>query len=289
MCSMDGSKAWGAMTVPGMWNFDDRSAVYNAMAVDTLAVLWCSLQRLGLKDQTEQSWAATLYFDRLPHDSPDRALDLALAVLASDVEMRVKMQLGDKFMSTLIYNHAGRVIDRIEAEQVTNPRLRWLLGAVYWWAPSRELKARLARVADEAAWRVDEMARDTPAVRINLGALRPSELARVWVDQHAKPDMDRDGNWYALMEFERRLIERNPDAAIDLVLEILRIETSPQMLSVLAAGLVEDVISRDTIGRIEREAAANERFRELLGWVWCSDHGAELRTRVEAAARGRQW
>ena len=118
-------------------------------------------------------------------------------------------------------------------------------------------------------------------------ALGKSELARVWVEQHAKPDMDRDGNWYALMEFERKLIERNPDAAIDLVLEILRIETSPQLLSVLAAGLVEDVISRDTIGRIEREAAADERFRDLLGWVWCSDHGAELRARVEAAARGQ--
>lgn len=287
MCSMDGSKAWGAMTGPGTWNFDDRTAVYNAMAVETLANLWCSLQGIGLRDQTEQSWAATLYFDRLPHDAPDRALELALAVLASDADKRVKMQLGDKFMSALIYNHAGRVIERIEAEQATNPQLRWLLGAVHWWAPSRELKARLARVADEAAWRVDEMARDTPAVRINLGALGKSELARVWVEQHAKPDMDRDGNWYALMEFERKLIERNPDAAIDLVLEILRIETSPQLLSVLAAGLVEDVISRDTIGRIEREAAADERFRDLLGWVWCSDHGAELRARVEAAARGQ--
>ena len=37
MCSMDGSKAWGAMTGPGTWNFDDRTAVYNAMAVETLA------------------------------------------------------------------------------------------------------------------------------------------------------------------------------------------------------------------------------------------------------------
>jgi hypothetical protein len=286
---MDGSNAWGAITVPGMWNFDDRSAVYNAIAVDKLAVLWCSLQRLGLKDQTEQSWAATLYFDRLPHDSPDRALDLALAVLASDAERRVKMQLGDKFMSTLIYNHAGRVIDRIEAEQATNPRLRWVLGAVHWWAPTRELKVRLARVADEAAWRADELARDTPVVRIDFGGLSKSELARVWVDQHGKADMDRDANWHALMDFERGLIERNPDAAIDLVLEVLRIETGPQLLSVLAAGLVEDVISRDTIDRIEREAAANERFRDLLGWVWCFDHGAELRTRIEAAARGRHW
>ena len=289
MCSMDEPKAWATMPCPGPGNSDEQSAVYNAMAVETLAVMWCGLQHLGLKDQTEQSWTATLYFDRLPHDFPDRALDLALAVLRSDAETRVKMQLGEKFMSTLIYNHAGGLIDRIEAEQATNPLLRWLIGAVHWWAPSRELKARLAHVADEEAWRADEAARDTPAVRIDFAALRKPELARVWVDQHAKPDMDRDANWHALMDFERELIERRPDAAIDLVLEVLRIETSPQLLSVLAAGLVEDVIGLDTIARIEREAAGNERFRDLLGWVWYFNESPELRARLDAIVKGRHW
>lgn len=287
MCSMDEPKAWATTPIPGPGVSDEQNTVYNAMAVETLAVLWCSLQRLGLKDQTEQSWAATLYFDRLPHDYPERALDLALAVLASNAETRVKMQLGEKYMSTLIYNHAARLIDRIEAEQARNPSLRWLLGAVHWWASSRDLKARLARIADEAAWRADETARDTPAIRIDFAALRAPELARVWVDQHAKPDVDRDANWQALMQFERELIERHPDAAIDLVLEVLQIETSPQLLSVLAAGLVEEVIDLATIDRIEREAAGNERFRDLLGWVWYFDQPPELRARLDAIVKGR--
>lgn len=287
MCSMDEPTAWATTPIPGPGVSDEQSVVYNAMTVETLAVLWCSLQRLGLKNQTEQSWAAMLYFDRLPHDYPERALDFALAVLASNAEPRVKMQLGDKFMSTLIYNHAGRLIDRIEAEQARNPALRWLLGAVHWWASSRDLKARLARIADEAAWRADEIARDTPAIRIDFAALRTSELARVWVDQHAKPDMNRDANWQALMQFERELIERHPDAAIDLVLEVLRIETSPQLLSVLAAGLVEDVIDLATIDRVELEAAGDERFRDLLGWVWYFDQASELRARLDAIVKGQ--
>ena len=40
------------------------------------------------------------------------------------------------------------------------------------------------------------------------------------------------------------------------------------LLSLLAAGPLEDVISMETIDRIEREAAADKRFHDLLGGVW---------------------
>jgi hypothetical protein len=97
MCAMNEPRAWA--TIP----------VYDTMPVDELAAVWNGLQQLGARDQTEQSWAATLYFDRLPHDVPDRALDLALAVLRSDAEKRIKMQLGDRLMSALIYHHSDRL------------------------------------------------------------------------------------------------------------------------------------------------------------------------------------
>jgi hypothetical protein len=58
---------------------------------------------------------------------------------------------------------------------------------------------------------------------------------------------------------------------------------------VLAAGLIEDVIGLDTIDRIEREAAANERFRDLLGGVWYFNEAPELRARLDAIVKGRNW
>ena len=50
------------------------------------------------------------------------------------------------------------------------------------------------------------------------------------------------------------MIENDPDAALDLVIAVLKIETNPFLLSVLAAGLLEDVIDMPVIDRIEREA-----------------------------------
>ncbi|MDC7789973.1 hypothetical protein PQJ75_29020 [Rhodoplanes sp. TEM] len=282
MSFIDDAKHWATMPVPGGARGAAQDALYEAMPVPDLAALWCRLQALGLKDQTEESWGATLYFDHLPHDAPDRALDMALQVLASDVETRVKMQLGEKFMAALVYNHAGRLIDRIEAEAAGNARLRWLLGAVHWWAPSRDLKARLARIADEAAWRADESLRDTPPVRIDYASLSVDALARAWVEQHGRPEKDRDANWHALADFERRLLDRDPDRALDLVVAVLAIETDPNLLSLLAAGLLEDLIGPETIARVEREASNNPAFRALLGGVWYHNETEDLRARLDA-------
>ena len=53
------------------------------------------------------------------------------------------------------------------------------------------------------------------------------------------------------MDHERDLVYDAPDAMIDLVLAILAVETHPAVLSLLAAGPLEDVIGPDTIDRIE--------------------------------------
>lgn len=289
MCSVDEPRAWATMPIPGPGNSDEVNAAFDAMPIAQLAELWCNLQKLGIREQTEQSWIATIYFDHLPHAAPERALDLALAVLATGADKPTKMQLGEKYMSTLIYNHTGRLVDRLEAEAASNTALRWLLGAVHWWAPSRELKARLVRIADERAWHADEAARDKPTMSIDFAELPTSDVARSWVEQHAKPEKDRDENWHMLMDFERDLVRRNPEAVIDLVIEILKIETSPEMLSLLAAGLLEDIIAPATIDRIEREVAGNERFRDLLGGVWYANKAADLKARLDAIVKRRSW
>jgi hypothetical protein len=141
---------------------------------------------------------------------------------------------------------------------------------------------RLARLADEAAWRRDEVARDRPALTLDFAALAPADLAVAWIAQYERPEKDRDANWHALVEFERDLVERDRERALDLVLAVLARDPDPRLLPYLATGLVEDTIGPDTIERIEREAAANPAFRALLTGVWCAHARDGLRARLDA-------
>ena len=285
MSFIDDAKAWATMPVPGPGTPDETQKTFDAMPVGELASLWCALQRVGLRDQTEGTWAATLYFDRLPHDQPGRALDVVLAVLATEADKSVVMELNGRLMIALVNAHAASVVDRIEAEARRNPRLRWLLGGAYWWTSDEAVKARFEVIADEDAWRADEEAHNTPAEAIDFPRLTVAELARVWLDQHGKPYKDHDANWQALCDYERELIESDPDKVLDVILAILAIETNPAVLGLLSAGLLEDVISMDVIDRVEREAKSNERFRELLCGVWYSRVGEELKERLDAIVK----
>lgn len=269
------------MPVPGSTLPADRHGVFAALPIADLASLWCALQHVSVRDQDEKTWSAIHYFDRLPHDEPERALALVLAVLAAETDKRVLMQLNGRLMTALVHAHADRLVDRIEEEARRNETLRWLLGGAHCWAADDTLRARLARSADDDAWRRDQEARDTPARPIDYATLSTAQLARAWVEQRAKPEKDTDDNWHALADYERDLVAMHPDAVIDLVVEILRIESNPNLLSLLAAGLLEDAISMPLIERIEREAE-DPRFRRLLAGVWYHDKDAALKGRLDA-------
>src|SRR5436190_16185683 len=277
-----------AAAAPELRNSDETDAFFDTMPVAELASMWCALQRLSRRDQIGGAWAAKLYFDHLPHREPARALDLVAEVLAHEIDKPTVMQLNDKLMPALLYAHGAEMIERIEREAKESPALRWLLGGIFV-APDEPLKHRIADIADAEAWRPDEIARRTPKRPLDCAALSLPDLARAWVEQYSKSDRDRDDNFFALMDFERGLREEDPDRAIDLILEILKIETNPVLLSLLAAGPLEDVISLTTIDRIEREAAANKRFHDLLGGVWYFRAPDELKARLDALIGDVRW
>jgi hypothetical protein len=272
---------------PELRTGDDADAIFNALAVTELASVWCALQRLSRRDQTDGVWTAKLYFDHLPHEMPDRALDLALEILRSETDKATIMQLNNKLMQVLIYVHGADVIDRLETEAKNNRGLRWLLGGVLIGLDER-FTNRIAAIAEVNAWRADAAAHDTPQQPLDCEALSLPELASAWVEQYSKSDRDKDDNFFTMRDYERDLRDDNPDKAIDLILEILKIEINPVLLSVLAAGPLEDVISIETIDRIEHEAAANKRFRDLLGGVWYYRASDELKARLDALIGDRR-
>jgi hypothetical protein len=279
---IDDASDCATTAIPGAGTPDAQTRALDIMPMPELCGLWCSLQYVGLREQTEELWGAILYFDRMPHEQPERALELVLAVLRSEAHKSVKMELNTKFFVALIRTHGNELADKIEEAARQDAQMRWLLGGAYWWATDSTLKARLADVADPDGWRADADTRDAPAARVDYAALTLPELARAWVEQTSKPRKDQDDNWNDLMRFEAALQENDPDRVIDLILEILTIEHNASLLSYLAAGPLEDVVSIRTIDRIEREATRNPAFRVLLGGVWYPDEADELKTRLDA-------
>jgi hypothetical protein len=269
------------MAIPGPGAPDEQRRLFDAMPMDELAGLWCSLQYLGIRDYTDETWAGALYFDHLPHQAPERAFEMALTVLRFEVHKSVKMELNNKLVIALVGAHGARLIEQIEAEARGNAALRWLLGGAYWWASDERIKARLGAYADEEAWRTDCDAHDAPEHEIDFAGLSLAELARAWIEQKCKPRKDQDDNWTVLCDYELDLTENDPDRMIDLILEILKIESNSRVLSYLAAGPLEDVISMKTIDRIEHEAA-DPAFRDLLEGVWYWNEADELKARLDA-------
>jgi hypothetical protein len=121
-----------------------------------------------------------------------------------------------------------------------------------------------------ATWQADEDAHDAADAPIDFAALPIRELALAWVAQKCLPHKDQSANATALWNYESELKDNDQDRMVDLVLEILKVEADIHVLSFVAAGLVDDMISARTIDRIEREAAGNEDFRVLLrgAWYW---------------------
>ena len=85
--------------------------------------------------------------------------------------------------------------------------------------------------------------------------------------------------------------ETNPEDLWSFVLKVLEKAPDKKVLSVLAAGPLEELISHvgmTFIVRIEAEARRNPAFRHLLGGVWRHGASEEIWSRVEAA-RGSSW
>lgn len=83
----------------------------------------------------------------------------------------------------------------------------------------------------------------------------------------------------------------DPEEVWRVILAVLSLKPSPNIIGILAAGPLEDLIEDQGarfIDRIEDEARRNPAFRYLLGGVWESGR-SEIWRRVEKARVGIKW
>ena len=282
MSFIDDAKTAATMAVPGPGAPDEARAALDAMPIGELAAQWRMLQFVGVKAQTEETWTATRYFDDLPHESPARAYDMVLAVLAAETDMSVRLRLPRRDVDARprARRNAGRP-DR-GRRRPTMPRCAGCWAAAIGGRRTRRWRSALPRSPTSRRFAPTWKPTRRDNAPIDFDALALEELARVWIEQTDKPFKDHDHNWQDFQNYQRELVEYDPDSAVDLVVAVLKIETSPFLLSVLAAGLLEDVIDMPVMERIEREAAADPRFLALLGGVWYSRKPDDVKARLDA-------
>src|SRR5689334_22058948 len=100
-------------SVPDVSGNEEANAFFDALPIQQLATIWAALQRVSRRDQTGSVWAAKVYFDHLPGEQPDRALDLVLEVLSCEQDKPTVMLLNDKLMLSLMFARGAEVIDRV--------------------------------------------------------------------------------------------------------------------------------------------------------------------------------
>jgi hypothetical protein len=241
-----------------------------------------------------------MYFDGLAHHAPDRALAFIEAELAEEPDDALVALLAEgKLLGQLLHFHGPRVAGALQEMALRQPRLRWLLGAAVWsigggMVEDADAKRRLLSVADRDAYDAWKQTSRANAKTIDFASLSLAELAPLWVEITSRSDLDkeRDDNASRLFDFQWELANNDAMKALELVKAIVAIEDNPNVLALLAAGMLEDLLPPDDgpiIDAVVAEAEDNERFRHLLGGVWFYSLSPAVAERLEKARGGVRW
>lgn len=112
------------------------------------------------------------------------------------------------------------------------------------------------------------------------------QIAAAWIKLHSTPEEspEREGLFWA---YNRvcDLIQDNPEEGWEIIETIRRMDESDLILSNLAAGPLEDLLTAHGerfIDRIEILAKDDQQLRKLLGATWQSDIADALWARIRA-------
>lgn len=283
-----------------MSSHEELDARLDSLPVADLVRAWREVGTVDLRRQTSGTHAFAMYFDGLAQDNPERAVALIAAELDHEPDDEIVALLAEgKLLGQLLNVHALRVAGSLQELALRQPRLRWLMGRMAGsiaggLVTNSEAKRRLLAIADEPAYRNWRDGRLSDDETIDFAALPLKELAAAWVEITARSDRDRerDRNWDALFDFQSELIGNDPLAALELVKAILAIETDQNVLGLLAAGMLEDLLPDENgpvIDAVVDEARRNPRFRDLLCGVWFYGMSPEVTERLEKARGEVPW
>lgn len=277
---------------------EDRARVEHVLAEMSLGDLvraWREVAIVPLPGGTAGTYTFDLYFDRLGHDDPERAVAFIEAVVASEPDDAVVALIGHgKLLAQLLVFNAARATPLLEVAAARSSRMRWLMGSVFWSirggaVEDAAFRDRLLAITDRPAFEAWTQRRLAGREPPDFASLPLPELARRWIEITARSPLERerDRAWSELFDYQWELVSSERAKALDLVIEILRIEDRPALLGILAAGMLEDLLPANDgpiIGAVEAEAARDPRFRALLRGARFSSLNPDVADRLTKAA-----
>jgi hypothetical protein len=103
------------------------------LPVADLVRAWRETNTVSYPRRTAGEDCFHMYFDRVGHDDPQRALAFVVAELAMEPDDAiVAMLVEEKLLMQLLGNNVQQTVDGLEAAAAISPRLRWLLGGIAW-------------------------------------------------------------------------------------------------------------------------------------------------------------
>jgi hypothetical protein len=271
-------------------SYEDALQIARNLSLDDLRCAWRVVNLTRYAEQTEGTRFFATYFDALGQTEPERACDFILASVADEPDDEQVAMIGvGKLLGQLLLNHGAIAASRLAPIAKTSGRARWLLGSAYWLIKSGldpEIAGVLLPLADQAVWEAWQEENRTSVG--DLASLDVADLASLWIDANGRSPIERERDDLHASVFDLcfDLARSDPDRGLDLALAVLALTDEKRLLSLLAAGLLEDLVMResdDVLARIEAEAARDQKFRDLLGGVWLSRASAATAARIEKA------
>lgn len=123
--------------------------------------------------------------------------------------------------------------------------------------------------------------------------MKELELNRVvdaWIEAHEAEQgtSDHERNWWAVSQVMDWSLNGEADRLWAFILAAYSRNLSDRVVSVLAAGPLEDLLAKHGpkfIERVEQLARQDEKFNFLLGGVWQNDMSDEVWNRIKSARR----
>jgi hypothetical protein len=120
--------------------------------------------------------------------------------------------------------------------------------------------------------------------------LELNRLVESWVAGQEAEDgtPEHERNWWAISQVMDWTLEGKADRLWLFILAAYKRNLSDRVVSVLAAGPLEDLLAKHGpmfIERVEQLARQDEKFNSLLGGVWQNTMSDEVWKRVQAARR----
>jgi hypothetical protein len=265
--------------------------IAKSLSIDDLLQAWRVVNVTRYVEWTDSIHFFHVYFGGLGQNEPARACDFILSSVANEPDDEQVALIGSgKLLGQLLFNHGVLATSRLKPAAQSSARMRWLLGSAYWLiqsAAGRDVQTALAPLVDRAAWAAW---RERASVEIDLSSESVEKIAALWIEANRRSEIERarDDLHKVMFNLCFDLSRRDRKRGLALTLAVLARTDEKPLLSLLAAGLLENLVcsnDQTILQMVEAEAGRDASFRRLLSSVWLDRASPATASRV-LQARG---